>query len=137
MLQNGYKKSELYTTTWGFGDLTDSVAFAESFSETNVMYVRKFIEAVLEYTGAEKVDIIAHSMGGPLTRRAIKGGNVVNDLESFTVGASLTQYVDTYISIATPHYGIIGCWYLGLYPGNCHYANGFFPAPPYSRHGPS
>ena len=102
----------MYTTTWGFGDL--AISDSESFSETNVMYVRKFIEAVLEYTGAEKVDVIAHSMGGILSRRAIKGGTVTNDLETFTVGASLGNYVDTYLAIASPYYGIIDCTYSGL-----------------------
>lgn len=38
------------------------------------MYLRKFIEAVLKYTGAEEIDLIAHSMGVTLSRRALKGG---------------------------------------------------------------
>ena len=38
------------------------------------MKVRKFIEAVIEYTKADKVNVIAHSMGVTLSRGAIKGG---------------------------------------------------------------
>ncbi|CDW77399.1 lipase [Stylonychia lemnae] len=130
-LLNGYKKSELYATTWGFGDLTESVASAETFNEKNVMYVRKFIEAVLQYTGAEKVDVIAHSMGGPLSRRAIKGGQVTNTIENFNVGLALTDSIDTYITIASPHYGVLQCYGQGNNPSlpQCSNQNGFSPAP--------
>ena len=37
-------------------------------------YLRAFTEAVIKYTGAEKVDIIGHSMGVTFGRRVIKGG---------------------------------------------------------------
>ena len=42
------------------------------------MKARKFIEAVLEYTKAEKVNVIAHSMGVTLSRGALKGGSYPN-----------------------------------------------------------
>jgi triacylglycerol esterase/lipase EstA (alpha/beta hydrolase family) len=35
------------------------------------MYVRKFIEAVLDYTRADKIYVIGHSMGVTLARKAI------------------------------------------------------------------
>jgi alpha-beta hydrolase superfamily lysophospholipase len=38
------------------------------------MFVRKFIEAVIEYTHAEKVYIVGHSMGVTLGRGAVIGG---------------------------------------------------------------
>ena len=56
-LSQGYKTSELYATTWGPADA--SLSAYQYHSKTNVMKVRKFIEAVKAYTGAAKVDIIA------------------------------------------------------------------------------
>jgi triacylglycerol esterase/lipase EstA (alpha/beta hydrolase family) len=38
------------------------------------MTVRRFIEGVLEYTRANKVIVIGHSMGVTLARAAIIGG---------------------------------------------------------------
>lgn len=73
-MDNGYSKSELYITTWGYGD--DLRKNETVHNEENVMYVRKFFEAVFAYTGAEKIDVITHSLGGTLARRVIKGGLV-------------------------------------------------------------
>ena len=53
------------------------------------MYIRKFIEAVLEYTGADEIDVISHSMGVPLSRRALKGGWSM-DRRSFPYGEDNT-----------------------------------------------
>ena len=44
---------------------------------SHLMYIRRFIDAVLLYTGAEKIDVISHSLGVPLTRKALKGGTLV------------------------------------------------------------
>jgi triacylglycerol esterase/lipase EstA (alpha/beta hydrolase family) len=35
------------------------------------MFVRKFIEAVLDYTRADKIYVVGHSMGVTLARKAI------------------------------------------------------------------
>ena len=60
---------------------------------TNAQALSTFINNVKAQTGATKVDLVSHSMGGLSTRYYIKnlGG-----------GASVAQYV----SLGSPHYGI-------------------------------
>jgi hypothetical protein len=38
------------------------------------MHLRRWVEAVIGYTQATKVDIITHSMGVTLGRKVVKGG---------------------------------------------------------------
>ena len=47
----GYKKAELYTTTWG--PANPSTVSNNYHSKKNVMQIRAFVEAVLAYTGAK------------------------------------------------------------------------------------
>lgn len=49
-LDNGYTKAEIYGSMWGFADIPRE--FEIVHYEAYVMRVRKFIEAVLAYTGA-------------------------------------------------------------------------------------
>lgn len=46
-------------------------------SNEYLTYNRKFVEAVIEYTGAKKINIIGHSMGVTLGRGIIKGGEFI------------------------------------------------------------
>lgn len=72
--------------------------------------MRNFTNAVLEYTGADKVDIIAHGMGVTLARRVIKGGVVKATFDyPFDLGPPLTDKVDTFIGIAGANYGVADC----------------------------
>lgn len=71
-LSKGYTKGELYITTWGPGD--QFMASYNTHSQEYLTYLRSFTEAVLAYTGAEKINIISHSMGVTLGRGVIKGG---------------------------------------------------------------
>ena len=73
-LAQGYRSSELYATTWGTGNPKDFYDNVHSNEFLN--YLRNFIEAVLAYTQADQIDIIAHSMGVTMSRRVIKGGQV-------------------------------------------------------------
>jgi len=72
-LSQGYKTSELYATTWG--DANPALSAYQYHSKPNLQKIRAFIQAVKAYTGAAKVDIVTHSMGVTLTRKAIAGGS--------------------------------------------------------------
>jgi triacylglycerol lipase len=123
----GYKTSELYATTWGPADA--SLAAYQYHSKTYVMKVRKLIEAVKAYTGAAKVDIIAHSMGVTLARKAILGGYANDSLEGgqYYIGPSLTSSVDTFVGIAGANRGLVSCYQTGGTTPTCGSTNGMYP----------
>jgi hypothetical protein len=123
----GYKTSELYATTWGPADA--SMSAYQYHSKTYVMKVRKMIEAVRAYTGAAKVDVIAHSMGVTLARKAILGGYATDSLEGgqYYIGPPLTAYVDTFVGIAGANRGLTSCYSTGGSTPTCANTNGLYP----------
>ncbi|HNH83639.1 MAG TPA: lipase family protein [Acidobacteriota bacterium] len=126
-LSQGYKTSELYATTWGPANAAYSAY--QYHSKTNLTRIRKFIEAVLAYTGAAKVDIISHSMGVTLGRKAVKGGSASDLLEggSYDLGPSLTSKVDTFVGIAGANWGLVSCYQTGGSTPTCASTNGLYP----------
>ena len=106
--KNGYKPSEMYAMTWG--PANPLKAGEQAHSEKYLGEVRAFIEAVKKYTGAEKVDVIGHSMGVTLARKAIQGGDGFDpyspNKKNFNLGAPLTGSVDTFVGIAGANHGL-------------------------------
>lgn len=123
----GYRSSELYCTTYGAG--TALTAAFNYHSKDYLMRIRKMIEAVLAYTGAEKVDVIGHSMGVTLARKAIKGGWASDLLAGgdYYIGPSLTDSVDTFVGIAGGNQGLASCYLTGPSTPGCGTTNGFYP----------
>jgi hypothetical protein len=123
----GYKTSELYATTWGPANA--ALSAYQYHSKTNVMKVRKFIEAVLRYTGASQVDIITHSMGVTLARKAIMGGWATDSANGgdYYVGTPLTASVDTFVGIAGANLGLTSCYQTGPSTPTCGSTNGLYP----------
>ncbi|VDD97898.1 unnamed protein product [Enterobius vermicularis] len=79
-----------------------------------VKQVRALIVAVRLYTG-RAVDVIAYSLGVPISRKAILGGQCVDTGED--LGRPLTKFIDTFVGIAGPNHGI-ALQFLGLsFPG--------------------
>jgi pimeloyl-ACP methyl ester carboxylesterase len=100
-LDAGYTPREL----WGLGyqgdqcDLlttpTSRSGFAHS-TEANVPDLRAFVRAVLAYTGAEQVDIVAHSLGVTLTREWMSQDRAFRRVRAL-------------VGIDGPNHGIINC----------------------------
>jgi triacylglycerol esterase/lipase EstA (alpha/beta hydrolase family) len=103
------------------------MAAFNTHSKEYLTYLRSFTEAVLKYTGAEKINIVGHSMGVTLGRGVIKGGQINNGADyPFDLGPSLADKVDTFIGIAGANYGLVTC---GMTPvlDTCNWENGFYP----------
>jgi triacylglycerol esterase/lipase EstA (alpha/beta hydrolase family) len=114
-LSQGYTKAELYGSMWGFADVPHQKQHYHQ--RENVMYIRTFIDAVLEYTGAPQIDMIAHSMGVTYARRVLKGGTVKaydrrtrgTDHDLYYIGEPLNDKVNTFIGIAGSNWGNKHC----------------------------
>jgi len=121
---HGYKEREIYITTWG--PANKALASQQYHSYEYLSYLRAFTEAVLKYTGAKKVDIIAHSMGVTLARKVIKGGTGVDKGKRYDLGPSLAPNVDTFLGIAGANLGLVAC-YLAFGLPTCGKETGFYP----------
>ncbi|VDN58582.1 unnamed protein product [Dracunculus medinensis] len=101
---NGYKWSELYGTTYANGSQGNPLQWVHySMHCSYVKQIRALIVAVRLYTG-RAVDVIAFSLGVPIARKAILGGECVDTREN--LGQPLTRFIDTFVGIAGPNHGI-------------------------------
>jgi pimeloyl-ACP methyl ester carboxylesterase len=101
LADNGYATSEL----WGLGyqgdqcDLAGDQTRRSSIAHThaaNVPDLRRFVRAVLAYTGAKQVDIVGHSMGATLAREWMRQDEAYKSVRRL-------------VSIDGPHHGILSC----------------------------
>ena len=93
-------KLRFYNDGW-LGERLKSFTFIDTMNYTsegnivNAESIENWVNETLNDTGAEKIDIIAHSMGGLSSRYYIK----------FLDGI---DKVDEFVSIASPHHGVDG-----------------------------
>jgi triacylglycerol lipase len=124
----------MYTTTWG--PANPNAASNNSHIKEYVMRLRAFVEAVIKYTGAPKVNIIGHSMGVTLGRKVIKGGIATDhSVGNYDVGPSLKDKVNTFVGLAGANLGLTACW-TATTINTCNTKDGFFPGA-LSTSGPS
>ena len=101
LADNGYATSEL----WGLGyqgdqcDLTSDPTRRSRIAHTNqanVPDLRRFVRAVLAFTGASQVDIVGHSLGVTLAREWMRQDDAHDQVRRF-------------VAIDGPNHGIINC----------------------------
>lgn len=126
-LSQGYKTSELYATTWG--DADSFLSAYQYHSKPNIQKIRAFIQAVKAYTGATKVDVVTHSMGVTLARKAILGGagNDAANGGGYNLGLPITSSIDTFVGIAGANWGLVSCYQTGGTTPTCADTNGLYP----------
>jgi pimeloyl-ACP methyl ester carboxylesterase len=101
LLDHGYAPSEVWALGYQ-GDQCDLLAdntlrSGEAHTTlANVADLDAFVHAVLDYTGAKRVDIVGHSLGGTLARAWMKQ----------THSAHLVRRL---VEIASPNHGITDC----------------------------
>ena len=101
LLANGFRPSEVWALGYQgdqcdlLADQTRRSAFAHS-TVANVADLRAFVRAVLRYTGAHRVDIVGHSLGGTLAREWMR-----QDFAHWRVRRL--------VAIDSPNHGIVNC----------------------------
>lgn len=124
----GYTEAELYAVTWG--DANPLLSANQTHSKPVLERLRAFVEAVIDYTGASKVDIVTHSMGVTLMRKVIEGGwtSDPNNGGSYNLGPSLTSQVDAFVGIAGANRGLTNCYpYPSYLAATCDDETGLYP----------
>ncbi|WP_307813458.1 triacylglycerol lipase [Streptomyces sp. N35] len=94
---SGYTDAELFS--WGYD--TD-----QSVNETLSGRFAEYVDDVRTQTGADRVDIVAHSFGSLVTRWYIKHGGGLGE-------------VDDWVSLAGPNHGTSTAWACALWSQAC------------------
>ncbi|MCS6806440.1 MAG: fibronectin type III domain-containing protein [Acidobacteriota bacterium] len=105
-IAEGYTPAELWAMSYlgrdGVNNFSDFASASIGHSHAaNVPDVGAFIEAVLAYTGAEKVDIVAHSLGVTIVREWIR--------QQLSRGADPLSKLDDLVFIAGANHGAHFC----------------------------
>jgi len=106
-------RDRFYNDGWS-SDLLIAVSFSNpndysaSGNMQNAEYIKYWVNGILNNTGADKVDLVAHSMGGISSRYYLKFLGGLNK-------------VDDYVSFGSPHHGVPGG--TQVFRPNCTFLN--------------
>ncbi|GMT02976.1 hypothetical protein PENTCL1PPCAC_25150, partial [Pristionchus entomophagus] len=114
LLKSNYTDEEIYGTTWGDGGRR--FILWVRLECQYIKQVRVLIQSVVDFTGS-KVDVLAYSMGSPISRKAILGGNCGPE----DIGPPLTDLIETFVGVAGANYGSDLCF---VSFGICNTENG-------------
>uniref|UniRef100_A0AC35TKJ3 Lipase n=1 Tax=Rhabditophanes sp. KR3021 TaxID=114890 RepID=A0AC35TKJ3_9BILA len=119
-MTKGYTSAELFSFTWG-KDRNLGNAGSRTHDCDTLVRLRKFIDAVMQYTNKTQINIISHSMGVTLGRGLIRG-------QICNLGKSIEDKINVFIGIAGGCYGLCACSGAAsnIYP-SCGKDTGFFP----------
>ncbi|CAI4226463.1 unnamed protein product [Auanema sp. JU1783] len=117
--ENGFSSERIIATTYGPGETLSPLVFKETMECKYVKQIRQIIESTIKYYHS-KIDVVGLSMGSPIARKAIMGGNCVDTNEY--IGRSLTHHIVTFLSVGGANHGSVYC---GVpLPGVCNNVNG-------------
>ncbi len=123
-IEVGFSNAELYATTYGPADPLFMSTYRHDVD--TLKHIRQFIEAVLNYTQAPKIDVVSYSLGVTLTRKAILGGAFTDaNNQSVQLGPPLTEFVDVFVGIAGANQGLSSCY--GALTPACSAVDGLYP----------
>ncbi|CAB3397330.1 unnamed protein product [Caenorhabditis bovis] len=125
-LAHGYTEAELYATSWQ--DTNELKASTRTHDCHTMTRMRKFVEAVIAYTGAPKISIVSHSMGVTMARKIIKGGSIEAPDGNCNLGLPLNKKVQVLVGISGANFGLCSCEGGGaVMEKTCNRKNGFWP----------
>lgn len=105
----GYSPQELWAISYNGKTTKRSPQASQCFTdnETNTPDLAAFVKAVLQYTGAPKVDLIAHSLGATIARGMLRAH------------PDISGVIEDFVAIAGPNHGTTVCrrvwlaWFIG------------------------
>ncbi|KAH7712941.1 Protein LIPS-17 [Aphelenchoides avenae] len=112
-LSRRYADEEVYATTYA-----DGRNYNGPLSCEYVKAVRALIIIASAYTGSQ-VNVIAYSLGVPISRKALLGGPCADTNEN--LGPALTSHVKNFVGVVGPNFGVPSCTGTA---GQCNLING-------------
>ncbi|KAF8376540.1 fil-1 [Pristionchus pacificus] len=123
-LKHGYTSAELYATSWG--DTNPAHASSRTHDCATTQRLRRFLEAVIAYTGADQVSMVTHSMGVTLGRKIIKGGKITANDGNCDLGVPI-RVVDVFVGLSGGNYGLCNCEGVDTMEPTCNKQDGLWP----------
>lgn len=130
-----YSDAEIWAISYLGSDPPPRDAELGPMVQNNLPDIRKFIDTVIEYLDAVKVDIIAHSLGNNMAKAYLNGFQSNNSWDN---SDHRLDKIGTYVSLAGAHYGLPSTYFLysdtdigSIFEKGAHEFNGTIDNTPY------